>query len=622
MRAMKPAALVGSLTMMVGVALASAGVPAQASTDRPLDPFWAGRPSYTEQTLAMGGDGVFPNYRIPALAVAPGGDLLTSYDGRPTGIDAPGPNSILQRRSTDGGRTWQPQTAVHAGQASAPISGFSDPSYVVDRTTGTIFNFHVRSADVGLMGSHPGVDPDDRGVLHAEVSSSTDEGRTWQHRTITADITPDLTVRSRFAASGQGIQLRHGQYAGRLLQQFTIVTASGDFQAVTIFSDDHGQTWQSGRPVGSRMDENKVVELSDGRVMLNSRDSGRSGYRKVAISSDGGASYGPVSVDEELPDPANNGSIIRAFPDAPVGSREAKVLLFSNAASQTERAHGTVRASCDDGASWPIAREFRAGAMAYSTLATLPDGKVGLAYEPGHNGIVFATFNLAWLKGMCTGIEPAQPLTIERGSRAASSIRLTNQWGPVQKIGAVRVEAPQGWTVSVGQVGKLLPGRSTTLPLDVQVPASAKGGSYRLPVVVTDRSGRTATGSVTVVVPRIPSEVPGRIEVTGGTLTNPRSTYRVGDRLDFRYRVSNLSDAPTTVTPQGNLRGLDPAVDAQNCRWRGLAAGAQYTCSSAHHVVTQEDLDRGSFTPITTWTSVSGEDTTVVEHRAEAVSLG
>lgn len=298
------------------------------------------------------------------------------------------------------------------------------------------------------------------------------------------------------------------------------------------------------------------------------------------------------------------------------------MLLFSNAASQTERAHGTVRASCDDGASWTIAREFRAGAMAYSTLATLPDGKVGLAYEPGHNGIVFATFNLAWLKGMCTGIEPAQQLTIERGSRAASSIRLTNQWGPVQKIGAVRVEAPKGWTVSVGQVGKLLPGRSTTPPLDVQVPASAKGGSYRLPVVVTDRSGRTATGSVTVVVPRIPSEVPGRIEVTGGTLTNPRSTYRVGDRLDFRYRVSNLSDALTMVTPQGNLRGLDPAVDARNCRWRGLAAGAQYTCSSAHHVVTQEDLDRGSFTPITTWTSVSGEDTTVVEHRAEAVSLG
>ncbi|MEL4506122.1 exo-alpha-sialidase [Luteococcus sp. H138] len=622
MRAMKPAALLGSLALMAGAALASAGAPAQASTDRFVDPFWAGQPSYTEQTLAMGGDGVFPNYRIPALAVAPGGDLLSSYDGRPTGIDAPGPNSILQRRSTDGGRTWQPQTAIHSGQASAPISGFSDPSYVVDRTTGTIFNFHVRSADVGLVGSHPGVDPDDRGVLHAEVSASSDEGRTWQHRTITADITPDLTVRSRFAASGQGIQLRHGQYAGRLLQQFTIVTASGDFQAVTIFSDDHGQTWQSGKPVGSRMDENKVVELSDGRVMLNSRDSGRSGYRKVAISTDGGASYGPVSLDEELPDPANNGSIIRAFPDAPAGSREAKVLLFSNAASQKDRAHGTVRASCDDGASWPIAREFRAGAMAYSTLATLPDGRIGMAYEPGHNGIIFAKFNLAWLRGMCTGITPAGELTIERGQSASSTLRLTNQLGPVQTIHSVRIDAPAGWQSAVETVGTLKPGASAELRFAIQVPAETKGGSYRLPVVVTDASGRRATGTIVVNVPRLPSEIPGRIEVTGSTVANPQASYRVGDRLSFSYTVKNVSDATTTVSPTGNLRGLDPAVDAKNCRWRGLAAGAQYTCSSAYHVVTQEDLDRGSFTPITTWTSVSGGDTTVVEHRAQAVPLG
>ena len=34
--------------------------------------------------------------------------------------------------------------------------------------------------------------------------------------------------------------------------------------AVSVYSDDHGKTWQAGNPVtGMLMDENKVVELSD-----------------------------------------------------------------------------------------------------------------------------------------------------------------------------------------------------------------------------------------------------------------------------------------------------------------------------------------------------------------------
>lgn len=39
-------------------------------------------------------------------------------------------------------------------------------------------------------------------------------------------------------------------------------------------------------------------------------------YRQVALSTDGGQAYGPFSPDTELIDPANNGSIIRAYPDA------------------------------------------------------------------------------------------------------------------------------------------------------------------------------------------------------------------------------------------------------------------------------------------------------------------
>ena len=95
--------------------------------------------------------------------------------------------------------------------------------------------------------------------------------------------------------------------------------------------------WQAGNPVtGMLMDENKVVELSDGRVMLNSRPGNGSGYRRVAISKDGGVHYGTVKNETQLPDPNNNAHITRAFPNAPEGSAKAKVLLYSSPRANNE----------------------------------------------------------------------------------------------------------------------------------------------------------------------------------------------------------------------------------------------------------------------------------------------
>ena len=181
------------------------------------------------------------NYRIPAITTAPNGDLLVAYDERPKdngnqGSDAPNPNHIVQLRSTDGGKTWSAPTYIHRGTETGQKVGYSDPSYVVDHQTGTIFNFHVKSYDQGWGGSKAGTDPEDRNVIHAEVSSSTDNGWTWTHRTITADITKDNPWVSRFAASGQGIQIHHGAHAGRLVQQYTIKTADGAVQAVSVYS--------------------------------------------------------------------------------------------------------------------------------------------------------------------------------------------------------------------------------------------------------------------------------------------------------------------------------------------------------------------------------------------------
>lgn len=612
---MKTSTRLGAIALTT-TALVCVGLPAVAAPDHDAAPFWATqRPSYTEQRLAMGGDGVFPNYRIPALTVTNQGTVLASYDGRPSGIDAPGPNFILQRTSTDNGASWGPQQTVSAGKTTQPITGYSDPSYLVDRETGTIFNFHVQSFDRGFQNSEPGVSPDDRNVLHAAVATSDDDGRTWTHRVITPDITPDLSVRSRFASSGQGIQLTYGPHAGRLLQQFLIRAGNGEYQAVSVYSDDHGRTWRSGTPVGVGMDENKTVELSDGRIMLNSRDSQNSGFRKVTYSTDGGVTYGPVTIDRELPDPTNNASIVRAFPNAPQGSAEAKVLLFSNANSSSSRSNGTVRASCDDGQTWPIAKGFQPGATAYSTLATLPDGRVGLLYEPGHNGIIFARFNLPWLQGLCapitTGVET---LTVARGTTASTPVSITHQFGPEIRGSRLTAQAPAGWTVTFDEnPSRLRPGQTWTSRVSVSVPASAPAGTHRMPLTFTDVKGNSSQTTLTVVVPKVAGEYDGRIAVTAQH-TNARTTpFAVGDVLRFSYRVTNLTAAVTTVVPSGNLANLDPAGATQNCRYRNLGAHASYTCAFPTHTLTQADLDAGAFTPRTTWVSTanSGDVTTV-----------
>lgn len=628
---------VAAVIVILGSATTPVGGAAAAAPEFGLGAPTGGAGSYVEQQLATNGQGGFPNYRIPALTVANNGDILASYDGRPTSADAPGPNSILQRRSTDDGATWGPQQVVAAGRTAAPVEGYSDPSYIVDRETGAIFNFHVKSYDQGFWGSQAGTAPTARNVLHANVSTSNDNGATWTERTITAQVTGNLGARSRFASAGQGIQLKYGPWAGRLIQQYTIINSAGQVQAVSVYSDDHGVTWKVGTPVGTGMDENKTVELSDGRVMLNSRDSAGSKFRKVAYSTDGGTTYGPVTIDQELPDPTNNGSILRAYPDAPQGSAEAKVLLFSNAASQTARVNGTVRISYDDGQTWPVSRVFQSAGMAYSTLAILDDGQVGILYEPdgGNGGIRFAKFDHDWL----LAAPSTTPGDFEITAAGVTSTTPAGGWrvgDTVSYTFTVANLSDSTTTVSPrGDLQRLDPaqGAPNCRYRNLAPRASYTCTSAQRTLTHADldagffspRTTWTSTSGATVTTkehsgPAVYFGGPGSISVVA-THANPAESYGVGDVLRFSFTVRNLSTATTEVVPTGNLAGLDPADSAQNCRYRSLAAEQSYTCTFANHVVTQADLTRGSFAPDTTWRSTSGSTVTSVDVDAPVVLL-
>lgn len=480
---------------------------------------------FSSRVLASNGDKAIDpvlgrHYRIVALASLGNGVVLAAYDGRPDGGDSPSANSIIQRRSTDRGKTWGAPTFVARGQVAARKArrfGFSDPSYVVDRETGTIFNFHVYSKGAGFGSSRLGKNDADRRIISSEVSVSTDGGLTWSTDPanrralpprpsyargskyaafagplITRVVKPVGTrvhrvanvggVLGQFATSGEGIQLRYGPHKGRLIQQFAgrIIQRDGSkrLQAYSVFSDDHGRSWRRGKPVGVNMNENKVVELSNGDVMLNSRDNAGGGGRRIAVSHDGGETYGPVTYNSVLTDPRNNATITRMFPDAPKGSADARKLLFSNANNPPfARKNGTIRYSCDDGATWSTSRAFAPGLPTnYSTVTALGSGLYGILYEGAHNTITFDRFDSRWLDPLCGHLISDSP-SVPAGGRVDVTFTVTNGDELTFKPGRLSLSLPAGWTSTDAEVPAIAAGGFATAAVRVRVPATARAGT-------------------------------------------------------------------------------------------------------------------------------------------------
>ena len=165
-----------------------------------------------------------------------------------------------------------------------------------------------------------------------------------------------------------------------------------------IYSDDHGKTWHLGGSTDPKTDENQLVELSDGSLMLNIRNYREQGHRGISLSKDGGLTWSPVVSDPILIEPVCMASLIR-YTEIPQFTKNR--LLFSNPATQNERIKMTVRLSYDEGKTWPVAKLLNPGPSAYSCLAVLPDGQIGCFYERGDHSayekVTFARFSLEWL---------------------------------------------------------------------------------------------------------------------------------------------------------------------------------------------------------------------------------
>ncbi len=357
----------------------------------------AARPQFEETPLFVAGHDGFNTYRIPSIISTRDGTVLAfcearihSYvDGTPTdlvlkrSLDALHPPSSATKeepatfhRARAWKMAWQPMQVLLVSRAG---EAYMNPVPIIDQSDGTIFllvNYYPQPyqdlpAQIWLMKSH-------------------DDGATWSSPTVISSGTG-----LRELGPGIGIQMKNGR----------LVAATYDG---VIFSDDHGKTWKSGGKVAGHYTETQVVELANGSLMLNIR---HGGHRVVALSKDGGETWGTPWTDETLIEPGNwegcQASLIR-YSRKEVGSSH-DLLLFANPASLQDRLDTTVRLSYDDGKTWPVSRMIEKGRSGYSSLTVLPDGTVGMVYEGGttsggvenHFGkISFARFNLEWLTGV------------------------------------------------------------------------------------------------------------------------------------------------------------------------------------------------------------------------------
>jgi sialidase-1 len=230
------------------------------------------------------------------------------------------------------------------------------------------------------------------------VAHSVDGGRTWSpSREITSAVKlPNWTWYA--TGPGSGIQIEHGPHKGRLVIPCDHIEAGADrYYSHIIYSDDHGTTWKLGGSTPEcRVNECEVVELTGGRLMLNMRNYDRSKKnRQVAFSDDGGMTWREQHFDETLVEPICQAAIRRYAWPGPTGHG---VILFSNPASTRGRVNMTVRASYDEGRTWPVSRVLHSGPSAYSDLTVLADGQIACLYEAGtsnpYQAIVFGRFPL------------------------------------------------------------------------------------------------------------------------------------------------------------------------------------------------------------------------------------
>jgi len=317
-----------------------------------------------DPAVFVSGEGGYDTYRIPAMIEAADGTLLAFAEGRVGGRGDSGNIDLVLKRSTDGGATWGDLDVVWDDGRNT----CGNPCPVLDTTTGTI---HLLSThNLGQDHESEIIAQTSEGTRTVWVLTSDDHGATWSTPREITETTkqPDWTWYA--TGPGNGIQLRSGEHAGRLVIPCDHIEAgTKHYYSHGIGSDDHGKSWRLlGSTPSHQLNECAVAELADGELLLNMRNYDRSKRaRALSRSTDGGETWSEVVRDPALPEPICQASMVAVD--------DGRTLVFSNPASETGRVKMTVRRSRDGGRTWSNGLVLHEGPSAYSSLATIAPGK-------------------------------------------------------------------------------------------------------------------------------------------------------------------------------------------------------------------------------------------------------
>ncbi len=343
----------------------------------------------TAVDIFVGGVG-YPNYRIPTLATALDGTLIAIVEGR-TGDDAGfgGDTDLIMKRSFDNGATWTSTQVLE--QPSLFGEKVSNPATVVDQTNGRVWVLYNRfEGNLGTTDSQPGTTNNT-----AWARFSDNSGATWSSA---IDITmgaKDFNNWNTVAfGPGSGIQASNG----RLIVPSARWQTGQGWSSYAVYSDDNGTTWGRGAlsSVSNASNENNIVQLANGQIMMDGRQNSASPSSRVKyLSNDGGDTWLFPPMPGQFAASVHAASTRYTLQSA---GDDLNRILWTGPRGP-DRNNLVVRTSYNEGGSFTNERLLIDGYSGYSDMSLLADGGVGVLLETNQaRSITYTSINRAFIE--------------------------------------------------------------------------------------------------------------------------------------------------------------------------------------------------------------------------------